>query len=157
MIQKFLGLQVLILTSLSAVAQNTNVISHDLKIYSESGDKFKLIVQGDTINKDFATQVTYPTNLKWFKAKLIFETATLEPLEKTIQVVYFEERYPVGSSFQTIYKLFRKKDSARLKVESTTLKATPQNGNGSTIIINNAQPEPQNGVNIKVGRSSIGF
>ena len=157
MIKILLTASILVGMNTSLNAQNTNVVSHDCKIYSEDGDKFKLIVQGDTINKDFATQVTYSTNLNLFDAKLIFENTVYDPLKATIQTRYIKEGHPVGSSYQTVYKLIRKKQKMKLRIETSALKATPQNGNGSTIIINNAQPEPQNGVNIRVGRSRIGF
>jgi len=65
-----------------------NAQSGYLSFYSQDGDKFWVIIDGKKINKDPQYNVEkFPVEMKWGKAKIIFEDPKLGTIDKTYQVI----------------------------------------------------------------------
>lgn len=71
------------------IANNfTNAQSGYLSFYSQDGNKFWVIIDGKKINKEPQYHVEkFPVEMKWGKAKIIFEDSKLGTIDKTYQVV----------------------------------------------------------------------
>lgn len=65
-----------------------NAQSGYLSFYSQNGEKFWVIIDGKKINKEPQYNVEkFPVEMKWGKAKIIFEDPKLGTIDKTYQVV----------------------------------------------------------------------
>lgn len=65
-----------------------NAQSGYLSFYSQDGDKFWVIIDGKKINNEPQYNVEkFPVEMKWGKAKIIFEDPKLGTIDKTYQVV----------------------------------------------------------------------
>jgi hypothetical protein len=65
-----------------------------LAFFSENGEKFWVIIDGRKINQEPKYLVdSIPFNMKWGKAKIIFEDPKLPSFDKTFQVVDVDENF----------------------------------------------------------------
>ncbi|HOU98967.1 MAG TPA: DUF4476 domain-containing protein [Bacteroidales bacterium] len=78
----------LFLISFVFVYSFTHAQSGYLSFYSQDGDKFWVVIDGKKINKEPQYNVDkFPVEMKWGKAKIIFEDTKKGTIDKTYQVV----------------------------------------------------------------------
>lgn len=76
----------------ATIAQNEKPQKGKLTFYTQTGDRFWLVVEGVSINKDPDYTVTTETDFPYGKAKIIFEDQALKPIDKTFKVTDIDEK-----------------------------------------------------------------
>jgi hypothetical protein len=82
--QILLSITLAVFTFLNSFSQNCNAV-----FFSNSGEQFQVVLNGQLLNHDFQTNVKAENlNANAYKVSVIFENQTIPPLKKTI---YFQE------------------------------------------------------------------
>lgn len=128
--KKLLCLLAFLTATLFASAQ----INHDLTIYSEDGDLFTLVVNGQTINAEPATSVT-AKDIAFDFAKVVirFADGTTPDIERKNLQIAAPGTTPSGP-MATVYKIKEMKGEKNLRFASRSAKHIQ---NTPVIIINN--------------------
>lgn len=97
-------------------------IAHDLEIYSEDGKNFTLIINGQTMNEEPASNVQIvDTQKDYVNAKIVFEDASIPPIErKALQIGGVGD--DKGKPVSTVYKIKEKKGEYKLRFASRSVK-----------------------------------
>lgn len=116
-----------------------NAQSGYLAFYSQTGDKFWVIVDGKKINKEPQYSVDkFPVEMKWGKVKIIFEDPKLGTIDKTYQVVDVD-----GNNCYVKYMI--RKNEKKGKYEIRDIDATWEviNNSGATAVSQQTQHTQQ--------------
>ena len=118
-------------------------ISHDLEIYSEEGLKFKLILNGRTMNEEPVSNIqVLNTDKDYVHAKIIFEDPAIPEIEKKALQLADPAEGAIKSPVSVVCKIVEnKKGEYKLKFASRSHKKI-QN---TEVIIIESNPRPVNG------------
>ena len=104
-------------------------IANDLEIYSESGEKFTLTMNGEVINKEPASRVKVE-NTQHDYAEINILTEDGVSMSKRILISHNTTNTgPIAVPTAVVYKLTRKKNKLKLKTISRSDKKVQNNGN----------------------------
>ena len=109
-------------------------IAHDLEIFSEDGLNFTLIINGQTMNNEPASNVQIVDIQKdYVNAKIVFEDEAIPPIErKALQIGGVGD--DKGKPVSTVYKIKEKKGEYKLRFASRTVKMI-QRTTDETIVV----------------------
>lgn len=128
--KKILSLFALLAASLFATAQ----INHDLTVFSENGDLFTLMVNGQAINAEPAASVTAKDiSFDFAKVVIHFADGTTPDIERPYLQIATPGTAPSGP-VAVVYKIKEKKGEKVLRFVSRSAKHIQ---NAPVIIINN--------------------
>jgi hypothetical protein len=118
-------------------------ISHDLEIYSETGLKFTLILNGRKMNEQpVSTIQVVNTDKDYVHAKIVFEDTSIVEIEKKMLQLADPAEGAVKSPVSCVYKIVEtKKGEQVLRFASRSHKKIQS----SDVIIIENNPQPVNG------------